>query len=118
MQNQAIICYEQAIKYNTNKKAVTRSIYEIAKIKILHRDYYEALYTLERAQHLDIEEKVIRKFKLFTDGVTEMMKKNYSEGIQILTQLLEEDDKPLNTFLKPLIYSSRSYGYMSLSKFQ
>lgn len=34
MQNQAIICYEQAIKQNTNKKAVTRSIYELAKIKI------------------------------------------------------------------------------------
>ena len=34
MQNEAIICYEQAIKFNTNKKAVTRSIYEIAKIKI------------------------------------------------------------------------------------
>ena len=47
-----------------------------------------------------------------------MMKKNYHEGINILTQLLEEDDKPLNNFLKPLIYSSRSYGYMSLSKFQ
>lgn len=46
MQNEAVICYEQAIKFNTNKKAVTRSIYEIAKIKIEHRDYYEALYTL------------------------------------------------------------------------
>ena len=67
---------------------MTRSIYEITKIKIEHRDYYEALYTLERAQHLDIEEKVIRKFKLFTDGVTEMMKKNYEEGIIILTKLL------------------------------
>lgn len=26
-QNEAIICYEQAIKFNSNKKAVTRSIY-------------------------------------------------------------------------------------------
>lgn len=40
MKNEAIICYEQAIKHNTNKKAVTRSIYEIAKIKIDNRDYY------------------------------------------------------------------------------
>lgn len=46
MQNEAIICYEQAIKFNSNKKAVTRSIYELTKIKIEHRDYYEALYTL------------------------------------------------------------------------
>ena len=32
--NDAIICYEQAIKFNTNKRAVTRAIYEITKIKI------------------------------------------------------------------------------------
>ena len=70
MENDAIICYQQAIKFNSNKKAVTRSIYELSKIKIEHRDYYEALYTLQRAQHLDIDEKVIRRFKGFTDGVT------------------------------------------------
>lgn len=33
-QNDALICYEQAIKHNTNKKAITRSLYEITKIKI------------------------------------------------------------------------------------
>lgn len=32
--NDAIICYEQAIKHNSNKRAVTRAIYEITKIKI------------------------------------------------------------------------------------
>ena len=85
LQNDAIVCYEQAIKFNTNKKAVTRSIYEIAKIKIEHRDYYEALYTLERAKYLDIEERVIKKFKVFADGVTELMKKNFETGIKILT---------------------------------
>lgn len=76
-QNEAIICYEQAIKFNSNKKAVTRSIYELAKLKIEHRDYYEALYTLERANFLDVEERVLRKFKMFADGVTELMKKNF-----------------------------------------
>ena len=118
MQNEAIICYEQAIKFNTNKKAVTRSIYEVAKIKIEHRDYYGALYTLERAKFLDIEEKVIRKFKIFADGVTELMKKNFEEGIRILTQLIDDFERPVGNFLRPLIYSSRSYGNMSLNKFQ
>lgn len=32
--NDAILCYEQSIKNNSSKKAVTKSIYEIAKIKI------------------------------------------------------------------------------------
>jgi tetratricopeptide (TPR) repeat protein len=85
--NDAIICYEQAIKHNTNKRAVTRAIYEITKIKIENRDYYEALYTLERAQYLDIDERVIKKFSIFINGVTAMMKKNYADGVAILTGL-------------------------------
>ena len=43
-----------------------------------------------------------------------MMKKNYTEGIKILTELAYDTDKPMSNFLKPLFYSSRSYGYMSL----
>ena len=46
-----------------------------------------------------------------------MMKKNYNEGIKILTQLANDTDKPMSNFLKPLFYSSRSYGYMSLEKY-
>lgn len=93
---------------------MTRAIYEITKIKIENRDYYEALFTLERAEYLDIDEKVVKKFKIFINGVTSMMKKNYKEGIKILTELLEDKEKPLSSFLKPLFYSTRSYGYMSL----
>lgn len=48
-----------------------------------------------------------------------MMKKNFESGIEILSELIEEDkEKPIGSFLKPLIYSCRSYGYMSLGKFQ
>jgi hypothetical protein len=69
---------------------------------------------LERAQYLDIDEKVIKRFKIFTDGVTSMMKKNYNEGIKKLTELLEDEEKPLSNFLKPLFYSTRSYGYIAI----
>ena len=43
-----------------------------------------------------------------------MMKKNYDEGVKILTQLAEDRDRALSNFLKPLFYSTRSYGYMAL----
>jgi hypothetical protein len=48
-----------------------------------------------------------------------MMKKNYQEGIKILTELLNNEDgeKPISNFLKPLFYSTRSYGFMNLEKF-
>lgn len=76
------------------------------------------MFTLERAEYLDIDEKVIKKFKIFINGVTSMMKKNYQEGTKILTELLHDNDKPLSNFLKPLFYSTRSYGNMALEKFQ
>lgn len=47
------------------------------------------------------------------------MKKNFDTGIKILSELIASGgEKPLGNFLKPLVYSSRSYGYMSLGKFQ
>ena len=36
----AILSFEQAIKHNNSRKAVTKALYEIAKIKIELRDYY------------------------------------------------------------------------------
>lgn len=47
------------------------------------------------------------------------MKKNFETGIKILSELIDGNpEKPIGNFLKPLVYSSRSYGYMSLNKFQ
>ena len=95
---------------------MARAIYEIAKIKIEQRDYYEAFYTLSRVQYLDIEIKSLQKFKTFTDGVTSLMKKNYEKGIDTLNELYKEHN--LTKFLKPLFYSSRAYGLMCLEKFE
>lgn len=57
--NDAILSYEQAIKFNTSKKATTKALYEISKLKIDQGDYYGASYTLERANSLEIDMKVI-----------------------------------------------------------
>ena len=44
--NDALLSFEQAIKHNSSKKATTKSLYEIARIKIELRDFYGASYTL------------------------------------------------------------------------
>jgi hypothetical protein len=81
------LSYEQAIKFNSSKKATTKALYEIAKLKIDLGDYYGASYTLERASSLDIDMKVIEKLKTFTDGATFIMKKKYKRGIELLNIL-------------------------------
>jgi hypothetical protein len=53
----------------------------VSKLKIELGDYYGASYTLERANTLDVDLKVIDKIKTFTEGATAIMKKKYKKGI-------------------------------------
>ena len=93
---------------------MTKALYEIAKIKIELRDYYQAFYTLCRADYLDVDKKSLEKFRIFTDGVTFLMKRKFKEGIENLTGLINKEN--LGDFLKPLAYSYRAYGYFCLGK--
>ena len=108
--------FEQSIKYNNSRKAVTKAIYDIAKIKIEMRDFYQAYHTLQRVDYLDVDQKVFEKFRLFIDGVTYLMKRKHEDGIKNLTTLVKT--QTLGDFLKPLVYSYRAYGYFCLGKHQ
>ncbi|CAD8212992.1 unnamed protein product [Paramecium pentaurelia] len=113
---EAFLAYEQSIKHNNSKKAVSKSLYEIAKIKIEQRDFYEAFYQLSRADYLDVDEKILEKFKIFTDGVTFLMKRKFDEGVETLTTLITKHQ--VTDFLKPLIFQYRAYGYFCQSQYQ
>jgi hypothetical protein len=93
---------------------VTKALYEIAKIKIEQRDYYAAFHQLCRADYLDVDQKSLEKFRIFTDGVTFLMKRKYKEGVDHLTNLI--NNFAVSSFLKPLLYSYRAYGYICLAK--
>ncbi|KAL4437922.1 hypothetical protein ABPG74_001093 [Tetrahymena malaccensis] len=114
--NEAILSFEQAIKHNNSRKAVTKALYEISKIKIELRDFYQAYHTLQRADYLDVDLKSLEKFRIFTDGVTFLMKRKHKEGIRNLTNLVK--NYSLGDFLKPLVYTYRAYGYFCLGKHQ
>ena len=88
--NEAILSYEQAIKFNTSKRATTKALYEITKLKIDIGDYYGASYTLERSNSLEVEPKVLDKMKIVTDGGTSIMKKKYKKGIENLSILAKK----------------------------
>jgi len=68
--NEATLCFEQAIKHNTSSKAVVKSLYEIARIKIEGRNFYEASHTIHRAELMGLDQTYFKKLKLFTEGVT------------------------------------------------
>lgn len=93
---------------------MTKALFEISKIKIELRDFYQAYHTLQRAEYLSVDVKSLEKFRIFTDGVTFLMKRKHKEGIKHLTNLVKNFS--LSDFIKPLVYSYRAYGYFCLSK--
>lgn len=77
------------MKFNSSRKATTKALYEVSKLKIELGDYYGASYTLERASSLDVDQKVIEKLRIFTEGATAIMKKSLKGEYKILTILPE-----------------------------
>ena len=46
------------------------------------RDFYSAFHTLSRSEYLiDIDKKMLEKFKLFTEGVIFLMKRKFKEAM-------------------------------------
>ena len=48
-QNDAILHFEQVVKYNRNELYAGNSLFEIAKLRLKEKDFYEAYFNLKRA---------------------------------------------------------------------
>ncbi len=137
--SEALLSFEQAIKHNSSHPAVLKSIFEIAKIKIELRDFYSAIYTLNRYDHLDFSTHKLSylKFKTFTEAVgfnegvlrgrngffylfskkaIHLMKRKFKQGIKSLSSLKKE--MKLSSFLQPLVLNYRAYGYFCVGDFK
>ena len=79
------------------------------------RDFYGASYTLERAESLDVDRKVLEKIKLFLDGSTFLMKKKVKKGVELLSTLIKKQSIP--EFIKSQTFSFRAYGYFCQYKY-
>jgi tetratricopeptide (TPR) repeat protein len=129
-ENEAILHFEQVIKYTTNNlggvspskldgeeivkmSSVTgvadeelagNALFEIAKIRINQRDFYEAFHNLQRAIHYDFRSKKFLQYKMFVEGVLFLMKRKVKKGVKMLTALIEgqSDVKELVSTSSPI----------------
>jgi hypothetical protein len=46
------------------------ALFEIAKIRIKQKDFYEAFHNLQRAVHYDFKSKKFVQYKMFVEGVS------------------------------------------------
>jgi len=65
------------------------ALFEIAKIRINQKDFYEAFHNLQRAIHYDFKSKKFIQYKMFVEGVLFLMKRKVKKGVKILTALID-----------------------------
>ena len=71
-------------------------MYEIAKIKIQLKDFYEAYYNLKRATHFKLKQKQLVNYKIFTEGVIFLMKRKTKAGLKLISNLADRFSKENN----------------------
>ena len=85
----SILYFEQVVRANDDNHLASQALYEIAKIKIQQKDFYEAHYNLKRATHFKLKQKKLANYKMFTEGVIFLMKRKTKTGIKLISNLIE-----------------------------
>lgn len=84
----AVLFFEQVMKHHSEDQQLAgTALFEIAKIRVAQRDFYEANFNLKRAAYLKFRSKKMQVYKIFTDGVIDLMKRKTASGVKILSQL-------------------------------
>jgi hypothetical protein len=75
MISDSVLNFEQVIKYDSEGSMCSDALFQIAKIRISQKDFYEAYYTLQRATKLKLNNKKMINYKVLTEGVSKTQKK-------------------------------------------
>jgi len=121
----AILHFEQVVKYQQNEIYAGNALFEIAKLKLKEKDFYEAYFNLKRALDSNFSSKRMQLYKDFTEGILYLIKRKIKKGVQILSDLLEilinnkeQKDKRMIEYLKHQVYIYRAYGYVAIEKYE
>ena len=92
IQNEAILHFEQVVKYHTangGEVYAGNALFEISRLRLHDKDFYEAYFNLKRAVDSNFNSKRLQLYKDFTEGVLYLIKRKIKKGVQILSDLLE-----------------------------
>lgn len=120
--NSAILHFEQVLKFSNENYFSGNALYEMAKIRIKQKNFYEASFTLQRAIDKNFKSKRLFLYKDFTEGVLYLIKRQGDKGVEILSDLIkklqaidEGDKKVMGPTINTLTHSSytyRAYGHL------
>lgn len=90
----SVLYFEQVVRAAEHDNHLAScALYEIAKIKIQLKDFYEAYYNLKRATHFKLKQKKLVNYRIFTEGVIFLMKRKTKTGLKLITQLIDRMPK-------------------------
>lgn len=82
----SVLYFEQVVRAaEADNHLASCALYEIAKIKIQLKDFYEAYYNLKRATHFKLKQKKLVNYRTFTEGVIFLMKRKTKTGLKLIT---------------------------------
>jgi len=130
----AILHFEQVAKHATNEAYAGNALFEIAKLRLKEKDFYEAYFNFKRAIDSNFTSNRMQMYKDFTEGVSflylrlqvlYMIKRKIKKGVQILSDLLEilvnnkdQKDHQFHNYLRHQVYIYRAYGYVAIEKYE
>jgi len=88
-QTDAILHFEQVAKFPDQEFYYGNAMFQIAKLRLRQKDYYEAFHCLKRAADNNFTSKRLAMYKDFAEGVLYLVKRKIKKGVQILSDLLE-----------------------------
>jgi hypothetical protein len=92
----SVLYFEQVVRAaDQDNHLASCALYEIAKIKIQQKDFYEAFYNLKRATHFNLKQTKLANCRIFTEGVIFLMKRKTKTGLKLITQLIDKLPKEI-----------------------
>ena len=109
--------FEQVVRANDDNHLASQALYEIAKIKIQQKDFYEAYYNLKRAAYFKLKQRKLVNYQMFTEGVIFLMKRKTKTGVKLISSLIErmkpgQNQQPETPpdYIYNLVFLYRAYG--------
>lgn len=127
----AVLCFEQAIKYDKDSSYMPESIFYLGLIKIKEKDFYGAIHQFNRITvNITQKQKLLR---IYAEGVIYLIKRKFKEGISCFNKLIRKKNVfedhlsscyeylgfaycSLKLYIKALKYLKLSFNINKLSK--
>ncbi|OMJ76401.1 hypothetical protein SteCoe_24233 [Stentor coeruleus] len=109
----AVLCFEQAIKYDKKSEFTNRAVYYLGYIKIKEKDFYGAIHQFDRVSSNILPEQ--KTLKIYAEGVIFLVKRKFKEGIGCFNKIIRK--KHGNEEHLPSCYEYLGFANCSLKLF-